>query len=313
MTALTSTLQLGDPLEHRGIVLVPLFPRLARRVEYVTLEEALPLGFLIRETSEAGSVPELIAQNPTGTNVLLYDGEELVGAKQNRILNVTVLVGAESLVSIPVSCVEQGRWAYRTSSFAPAAHTAYPELRRRKAERLQAEPLAPGRAQHEVWDAVAEKSVRYSVDSPTGAQVDIFASRRGDLDRLREAFPLQPGQSGAVLALGEAICLDYLSRPDAFARLYPKLLDGYLLDALERLDRKPAETTAVEGFAARVEAAERTRGRSPGLGDDQRLHAPGIVGSGLEVDGETVQLSAFTSQHMTERFQTRIARPTSRR
>jgi len=52
MAALTSTLPLGDPIEHRSIVVTPLFPRLAPRVEYVTLEEALPLGFLVREALE---------------------------------------------------------------------------------------------------------------------------------------------------------------------------------------------------------------------------------------------------------------------
>jgi hypothetical protein len=49
----------------------------------VTLEEALPLGFRITETDPAGSVPELLAFNPLETSVLLYDGEELLGAKQN--------------------------------------------------------------------------------------------------------------------------------------------------------------------------------------------------------------------------------------
>ena len=41
--------------------------------------------------------------------LLLPDGEQLVGAKQNRILNMTVLVAAQSEVTIPVSCVEQVR------------------------------------------------------------------------------------------------------------------------------------------------------------------------------------------------------------
>jgi len=37
--------------------------------------------------------------------LLLLDGEELIGAKQNRILNTTVLVAAHTEVTIPVSCV----------------------------------------------------------------------------------------------------------------------------------------------------------------------------------------------------------------
>ena len=38
-------------------------------------------------------MPELVVTNPLDEWVLLYDGEELVGAKQNRILNLTVLRG----------------------------------------------------------------------------------------------------------------------------------------------------------------------------------------------------------------------------
>ena len=216
-------IQIGEPVEHRGIVLAPLFPRRQPRTQYVTLDEALGLGFRVTEVSAAGSVPELLATNPTGANVIVCDGEELVGAKQNRILNVTVLVGSRSKARIPVSCVEQGRWSSRSAAFFSAAHTAYPELRRRKAEQLAATPLRPGVAQDEVWSAVAEKSIRLDAYSRTGAHADIFASRERDLGGLRDAFPLEPGQAGALVALGpDLLCLDYLSRPEAFARLLPE-------------------------------------------------------------------------------------------
>ena len=78
---LQETIQLGEPVEHRGVVIAPLFPRRQPQAQYVTLEETLPLGFRITEVDEAGSVPELLVVNPLDANVLLYDGEELVGAK----------------------------------------------------------------------------------------------------------------------------------------------------------------------------------------------------------------------------------------
>src|SRR3954449_7887870 len=110
-------IQLGEPVEHRGVVIAPLFPRADPHAEYLTLEQAVPLGFHVTEIDAAGSVPELLARNPLDSNVLLYDGEELVGAKQNRILNLTVLVPARSETKIPVSCVERdaGALARRTS------------------------------------------------------------------------------------------------------------------------------------------------------------------------------------------------------
>lgn len=306
------TFQLGEPREHRGIVVTPLFPRRTPVAAYVTLDEALPRGLAITEVSESGSVPELAVRNPLEERVLLYDGEELVGAKQNRILNVTVLVDARSTVPIPVSCVEHGRWSRRSAVFSSALHASNPELRRRKAEVLHLEPLARGLAQGEVWDAVADKARRLNVASPTGANADTFRSRIRDLEALESAFPLEPGQSGAVLALGDTLCLDWVSRPQAFTVLWPKLRAGYLLDALERLDGPAAEPARVAGFVDEVRDATRATQPSAGLGLDVRLRGPGVIGSGLELDGELLQLSAFTSEHGPARIG-RIARPSRRR
>jgi ARG/rhodanese/phosphatase superfamily protein len=306
-------IQLGEPVEHRGVVIAPVFPRRQPQAGYITLEEAIPLGFHVTEVDAAGSVPELVASNPLESNVLLYDGEELVGAKQNRILNVTVLVPAQSEIRIPVSCVEEGRWSARSARFSAARHTAYPELRRRKAEMLSVDPLALGAAQAAVWDEIEAKAERLRAPAPTRAQSDIFRSREREVGELRRAFPLVPGQAGAVLALGEsAFALDYVSQPVAFARLYPKLLDGYLLDAIERLDGKPAPVEALESFVGRLEGAPRSRRGSAGLGEDVRLRGAGVVGSGLELEGELIQLCAFTSEGEHAGRATRIMRPSRR-
>ncbi len=246
------TFQLGEPVEHRGIVVTPLFPRRDPVADYVTLDEALPRGLKITETSDSGSVPELFVENPTGSAVLLYDGEELVGAKQNRILNVSVLVGAGAKLPIPVSCVEQGRWSRRSAVFGSAKHISHSHLRRRKAEMLAAQPLAPGLAQGDVWDEVRDKQERMGVRSETAANRDTFEAHAARLQALEAAFALVPGQCGAVLGLGDDLCLDAVSRPDAFALLWPKLRAGYLLDALERLDRRATSVERISAFAAEV-------------------------------------------------------------
>ncbi len=94
----------------------------------------------------------------------------------------------------------------------------------------------------------------------------------------------------------------------AFARLYPKLLEGYLLDAREltggeqRADR--------ETFLERTLTAPRSRRPSAGLGEDVRLAADNLVGSGLELDGELIQLCAFSSGKRV--FSTQIMPPTRR-
>lgn len=310
---LKTTVQIGDPVEHRGIVVTPLFPRRDPIAAYLTLDEALSFGLRISETSESGTVPELVVENPLDERVLLYDGEELVGAKQNRILNVSVLLEARSKLDIPVSCVEQGRWRRVSGSFDAAPNISHAHLRRRKAEMQAAQPLARGIAQSEVWDEVHAKSVRMHVDSPTGASRDMYRHHERNLRALEAAFPAQPGQCGAILGIGDALCLDLVSRPDAFSRLWPKLRAGYLLDALERLDGKATSGERITHFADQIDHSLDARAPSVGLGEDLRFRAPGVIGSGLALDDETIQLSAFTSADGGQRAFGRIARPSRRR
>ena len=91
--SLLASLRTGDPKIHNGLGLWPVFADCRPDPSYVTLVEALALpGFRITEVSEGGSVPSLRVANETPRHVLLFDGEELKGAKQNRILNTSRIV-----------------------------------------------------------------------------------------------------------------------------------------------------------------------------------------------------------------------------
>jgi hypothetical protein len=288
-TLLYLPFQLGEPRASDGLVVTPIYPTADPVCDYVSLDEALEGGLAVAEVSPEGSVGELRVRNPLGTAALLYDGEELVGAKQNRILNLTVLVGASTELTVPVSCVERGRWDWKGPSFRAAGHISYPDLRRAKAAMLHADALRIGVAQHAVWDAVDSTLRARGVASPTSAASDALDADRPRIDRIGERLPLEPGQCGAVVAIGERWCVDWVSRPAVFARLYPKLLAGYAFDAVGAAG-KPVEAGRV---VEQLTAAACRPGRSAGLGDDLRLEGAGLLGSGLGVAGELVQLSAY--------------------
>lgn len=101
----------GDVQSHGALAVLPIMADLPAGPDYLTLGEALAAGTLtITEISEGGSVPELAVINEGNLPVLFLDGEELAGAKQNRVVNTTILLKEHSKTVIPVSCVEQGRW-----------------------------------------------------------------------------------------------------------------------------------------------------------------------------------------------------------
>ena len=112
-------LRIGPLQGFLNLAVAPLISGKKSGPDYLTLREALRDDLVdVVEVSEGGSVPDLRVVNKSPAhNVLLIDGEELLGAKQNRVLNTTVLVAANTQVLVPVSCTEQGRWSYKSSKF----------------------------------------------------------------------------------------------------------------------------------------------------------------------------------------------------
>ena len=128
-----SRIELAEPQHFRNLTIVPMLDAAAGAAGYLLLDELMALGLAqVTEVSEGGSVPEVSFANLADRPVLLVDGEELVGARQNRILNLSILVAAGRKIRIPVSCVEQGRWAYRSRDFKAAEHKLYRKARAMK-------------------------------------------------------------------------------------------------------------------------------------------------------------------------------------
>ncbi|HOF39591.1 MAG TPA: HIRAN domain-containing protein, partial [Candidatus Hydrogenedentes bacterium] len=105
-------LEIGEGLHYRNATVFPLYLANGHERTYVLLEEALEAGTAdVTETSHHGTVPEILIRNRGDRPILLPEGEILTGAKQNRVINITILVAAQSELVVPVSCVEQGRWS----------------------------------------------------------------------------------------------------------------------------------------------------------------------------------------------------------
>jgi hypothetical protein len=102
------------------------------------------------------------------------------------------------------------------------------------------------------------------------------------------------------------------SLDEGFLSGWPKLRAGYLLDALDGLDGPSTPFTAIPMYLRWVDEAEAARQPSAGLGEDVRLRGEHVIGSGLELDSELIQLSAFSSRDGGRRAFGRIARPSHR-
>ena len=111
-------IKVGEPTVYGGLAVFPLMGGTNRKTGLPDAKRGVrPSGIEISEVSEGGSVPELRLKNKLDQDVFAADGETLLGAKQNRVLNSSIYVKASAEIVIPVSCVEQGRWSYQSRNF----------------------------------------------------------------------------------------------------------------------------------------------------------------------------------------------------
>ena len=229
--------EFGDCQNFKNMAVFPLLCGLNHDPEYLTLKEALDKHVLkIAEVSQAGSVPELKVINEGDIPVLLLDGEEVVGAKQNRVLNTSILISGKAETVIPVSCTEQGRWAYKSQEFKDSDTLMSTKIRRIKAKTVS-DTLHESREfrsdQGTVWTAIEELSEDAEAPSRTGAMRDVFSAKHKELDDYLKAFNAIPKQRGLLTMIDqEVVGFDFVSLESAYKLLHAKLVKSYAMDAL---------------------------------------------------------------------------------
>jgi hypothetical protein len=264
-------------------------------LEYHSLANAVKLGAFVKELGQGASVRQVIVENPTDLAILIYEGEQIKGAQQNRSIDTSILVPAKSGIPVPVSCIEQGRWdaGRHAEPFAVSDHAADPALRAVKREHSN-QPGGDGRPdQGRVWSEVATRLGAFSVASSTDSLEELFAMRSHRLDVLKRPIVPAPGQIGAVVEIsGRPVALDLVSRHEVYVSLAPALNSGY---ALQAVDAKPAKADdeRAERFLAKAIESRRELAVNYGLGHAFTFSRKRVMGAGIEHDGELVAVSAF--------------------
>jgi hypothetical protein len=293
-------LETGPAGSFRNLTVFPLLQREGAEIDYLTLDEALAAGSAhITEVDEGGSVPELRLINEGDRPVLLLDGEELVGAKQNRVLNLTILAPPRSEIVIPVTCVEAGRWAYDTPDFMPAKHVMYHSGRASKLCQVSAS-MARGLGhrsdQSAIWRDIGRKLGDLEVESASSAMRDAYDRHDTSIEDYVRAIPHVDDQVGGVFAIDARVLgLELLDSAETMRRLLPKLVRSYALDAIASRGqvRQEPPVQSVRDLIEDVAAADTRSARALGLGEDVRLSGRKLAGGALIDRDRVVHLSAF--------------------
>ena len=302
VSAYLAGLTLGTPQVHENLSIIPLLASRETPLEYITLDQALRDRLVeIREIDEGGSVQNLRVVNTSRSKVLILDGEELVGAKQNRISNASFVIPAESEKVIPVSCIEEGRWRYSSRSFS-STDSVYAALGRRAKLQDTTSILRVRRDfksdQMKVWSTVKRYLGMGGTASTTDSFVDYHEQKRPDLDTYVGAFRCLDDQVGILVKINDQLQgLDGFGKRGTWRAVYPKLIRSYAMDAIVRAAVEPlpgeAAKLAPREFIDELSLAPREAFDSIGEGQDLRLETDKVIGAALVLDDSLLHLTAF--------------------
>ena len=260
------SLELLNAQRYRNMEVIPVRINRNGHNDYLTLKRGISAGFVEITECEVSTVGTVLARNKANVPLVLIDGDEIVGAKQNRIMNRSLIVPPLTTMEVSVSCTEQGRWHYdRTGD---RAHFDYSDIaadfstRRNKAHDLYENDSC----QSTVWNSIHDLERKTSFKSRTSALHDNFINLRSKLDGYLKNFHVDYGQCGAIFIInGEIKGLELFANPSIYHDYHEKIFRSYIMEAI--VDYRPNYCRDnIYGFLREISHSEFRTSPSKGIG-----------------------------------------------
>jgi len=241
-------------------------------------------------------------ENTGDCPIIILDGEEVVGGKQNRIINTTMVIPASTSVKIPVSCIQAGRWQHERADFDSAGSVFRARSRAAQMATVTANVRESGSFRSDqgaVWDEVSASLDELGVQSLTS---DFREGRERVANRLEEFVDaIRPAehQIGAIFINAQGILgLEMLGTPVLFSQACHKVTRSFAFEVLSAPDLNGASIEAATQWWDTILKSPFTQHASPAAGEDIRVGTKDLVGSGLIWNDVVVHFSCFPNVRM---------------
>lgn len=277
LSAFLGALRPGVALDLGDVCVVPLFAP-SVQVAVTSLEEALARQEArVTELTEHGKVDTLRVDNLGGVPLLLLDGEQVRGAKQDRVFNATMLVPPRSSIAAPVSCVERGRWRAESREMTSTESTLPPSMRASKL-RSVSQTLHGSRTyagdQRKVWREVEEYATRTQTVSETMSFVKSLDARQPEIESRSRALEPSAGQVGLAVVRGDVVTsLDAFASEELYRRNHRKIARGIVAEIQTRAPSTLAPQETVRRALDALAQAPVLRTAAPGCGNTLSVNA----------------------------------------
>jgi hypothetical protein len=224
ITAVLEGLQIGAPMNYRGLTLYPLLPQAPpAAVTYMTLNTAQGPGTVELLDSSVFSAQ---VKNPLDAEILFLAGEILTGGRCARVVTEDTLAPRKETGRVPVLCVEPGAWRAGDKYAKESGHyLAPPSLRR---------ALVWEQGQGALWSLLSRR-----LDKTRSGQPDLFKKHAEALADYRAYFTVlaerEPSSIGLAVAEGDTLeCVELFQDHTLFAGFLDRMVAAAGLDLLER-------------------------------------------------------------------------------
>ena len=256
--------------------------------DYVSLGNALANNFIeIKEVGEGARVNDLFVYNNSDKFVFMMDGDIIEGAKQNRVINTSILLAPQCKTQIQVSCVERGRWRYVSDKFNSSVLFAPSFLRSAKSRDVHSN-LREGRShyadQGKVWDDVKLYCKKFNVESETENLGAVYEANKETFEKAQAEFKYNENVNGiAIFIDGKIITLDLFNSSKVYQDYFGKIIKGAFFEinhhkkTTNEINESELKYKTLE-VIDKIETLEKNTFNGVGVGIEKRFETKEFVG-----------------------------------
>ena len=264
---------------------------------YLSFPEALNKGVVdVSEVTEKGFITKLKIVNKSSNNLLILNGECILGTKirQNRIVDSTVLIPGYATVLINTFCGERYRWSPKLSNDISVSESLYSS----KGRANFSDNDTKLSKQYKIWSEIENKLSELKAKSFTFSVEEIYKKRKNNVEEIVNFFRSEESQHVGV-ALGINNCLVSL---DIFSNNYmlqvylPRLIRSVALDSFKKMNYKSyLKVKDVHKFLRQIHEANKQKRKvvKGALGEEIHFSSETINGSALYYKKKVVHCAAF--------------------
>lgn len=235
-------IEIEDAIVYKNLRLFPVkIKDGVSNIKLKTLTEALQENIIeIKETSVVANLQFI--NKSKNSKIIICEGEIVKGGRQNRVINVTMILDEESETIVPTSCVEQGRWSFVSDktnfeSVVCASPTLQADLSKSVDINMRSSRESGNimycSNQSQTWTSVSCSSTSHGSSSSSSDYTKIYEDREKDIndyyDKLKDHFK---DCAGIIAIIGKKLVFSIADSKEMFMPQFEKLLKSYIIDAL---------------------------------------------------------------------------------